>query len=262
MKQDLEAAASFQKTLLPSADHVTRNLQISWAYRPCDELAGDSLNFVRLDDYRTAVFVFDVAGHGVRASLLSVAVTHALLPNSDGSTLLFQSDQSSAARSIASPAAVAGRLNTYFELSDSNSRFFTLVFGIIDTRDESFTYVNAGHPSPLLARRNDSIEALDSTGPPIGPIPAYPFTERRTGMGSGDRLLLYTDGLPDEMNDSDERFGVERIKELLRKSWDVPLPQLVDRLEREVVTWSETGSLNDDLSILAVERVENCNRNR
>ena len=88
MKRDLEAAAKFQQSLLPTSKPDTARARFAWKYRPCDELAGDFLNFFALDDTNIAVFVVDVSGHGVASSLLSVTVGRLMTPQVSGTSLL------------------------------------------------------------------------------------------------------------------------------------------------------------------------------
>ena len=84
MKRDLDAAARVQRTLLPEHFPEIPGLSFAWSYKPCDELAGDSLNIVRINDDLIALFLLDVSGHGVPAALLSVTVTRNLHPSAGG----------------------------------------------------------------------------------------------------------------------------------------------------------------------------------
>src|ERR1700733_8563212 len=81
LKRDLQAAARIQQGLLPAAVPDTAPVRLAWTFRPCEELAGDLLNFFPLDDRRIGLYVLDVSGHGVAASLLSVTVSHFLTPH-------------------------------------------------------------------------------------------------------------------------------------------------------------------------------------
>ncbi|MDM8006916.1 MAG: hypothetical protein QUV05_12325 [Phycisphaerae bacterium] len=88
MKRDLDAAARVQQTLLPDNLPEVPGLSFAWSYRPCDELAGDALNIVRVNDDLIAVYLLDVSGHGVPAALLSVTVTRGLHPLAGGAASL------------------------------------------------------------------------------------------------------------------------------------------------------------------------------
>ena len=90
ISRDLRAAARIQESLLPQAAPDVAGLAFSWAFRPCDELAGDGLNAIRLDADRAALYVLDVSGHGVASSLLSVSLGRLLSPPSDPSSILIR----------------------------------------------------------------------------------------------------------------------------------------------------------------------------
>jgi sigma-B regulation protein RsbU (phosphoserine phosphatase) len=249
IQDDLAAAASIQKAMLPQEAPNTERLQVAWHYRPCDELAGDCLNIYPLDDHRTCVFVCDVEGHGVRAALRSVSIMHSLMPRGDGSAMLFGTDRGN----LYSPKTVAERLNTYFEVRGEHDRMFTLLYGIVDTEAATFTYVSAGHPGPMHVRRGESVKTLESTDPPVGILPGHSFTEHVVECKTGDRLLLYSDCLYEQFNQDEEAFGFPRIESALDSGWALQLPQLVEDLSNQVLSWSGTESLGDDLSILALE---------
>src|SRR5262245_21576599 len=87
LKRDLQAAARVQQALLPAVLPDTPPVHLAWTYRPCDELAGDLLNIFLLDDRRVGLYLLDVSGHGVAASLLSVTASHFLTPHGDASLL-------------------------------------------------------------------------------------------------------------------------------------------------------------------------------
>lgn len=256
MKGDLQAAAAVQRSLLPAGKPGNNRLETAWTYRPCDELAGDSLSVVRIDDNRCAVFLFDVSGHGVRASLRSVSVMHLLLPSRDGSSLLFEGENATKRHEMGSPAAVVNRLNRYFGLRDDDEMFFTMVYGVIDTSNGVFTYVNAGHPGPLHVRQDRIVQTLASTGIPVGFDSRTTYREAHCRLERGDRLVIFSDGLFEEQRDQNgmsEQFGIDRVESIVQNGSNQPLPRLLTSLEDAVIKWSPDGHLRDDLSILAVE---------
>ena len=113
MQKDLDSAARVQHSLLPDTLPTHSNASFAWAYRPCTELGGDSLNVFQLDDRYVGMYVLDVTGHGVAASLLSVTLSRVLMPRRDPSCLLVQSQNSSHPGSLASPGEVATYKNKY-----------------------------------------------------------------------------------------------------------------------------------------------------
>src|SRR5439155_7747186 len=123
-RRELALAARVQESLLPkSAPHVP-GLEFAWAFRPCRELAGDSLNVCPFDDGRVGVYVLDVAGHGVSAALLAVAATRLLSARDPDSILLdHPAVLDAAARTPSSPATVATRLDQRFGWNPDTDQF-------------------------------------------------------------------------------------------------------------------------------------------
>jgi len=150
MKRDLAAAARVQQALLPDAAPNIPGAAFAWTYRPCAELGGDSLNVFSLNDHQVGMYVLDVTGHGVPASLLSVTLSRVLIPRSDPSCLFVRADTRTGLSTLTSPAEVATRLNHMFPMRPGGHQYFTLLYGILNTQDRTFRYVCAGHPPPIV----------------------------------------------------------------------------------------------------------------
>ncbi len=109
MSRDLEAAAKVQQSLLPATTDSLTRVDLAWRFIPCNELAGDFLNYFMLDDRHLALFVVDVSGHGVASSLLSVTIGRVLTPHVSSSSLLIRQSGSDAAPQIVPPGRCHGR---------------------------------------------------------------------------------------------------------------------------------------------------------
>ena len=251
MKRDLNAAAYVQRALLPYGPFEHGRVRTAWKYRPCDELGGDSLNFFLIDNRHLAVYILDVTGHGVPAALLSVSVTHALSPHSNiGSRIRNTLADSKVAQF---PREVAAALNHTFPMRAEAGKFFTLVYGVLDTFNEQFRYVAAGHHGPIHFRPPDWTRVADSTALPIGIFDDTAFEEEVIQLQAGDRLVLHSDALMEERNSAGEMFGMDRIQRVITDCREGSLAECVDELERAVISWGGSENLKDDLSILALE---------
>ncbi|MBN2169771.1 MAG: SpoIIE family protein phosphatase [Candidatus Krumholzibacteriota bacterium] len=247
MKRDLAAAARIQQALLPSSAPQIPGLRCAWTLKPCEELAGDALNIIRLDEERVAVYVLDVSGHGVPAALLSVTLNRWLTPTSGPSPLRTVDGDAVA------PARIAERLNRQFPLDPRTAQYFTILYGILDVRARTFRYVAAGHPAPLLLRRGQAPRALTAANFPVGVVPEPRFDEDRVALEPGDRLYLYTDGLPEAENSGEAPFGTERMLEILGACREQRLEASVERLVGAAEIWREGARQDDDISLLALE---------
>ncbi len=252
MSRDLQAAAQIQATFLPHDLPSVAGLDFAWVYQPCDELAGDGLNVVKLGDGQVGLYILDVSGHGVASALLSVTLSRLLSPPPDPSSILLQAGHDGV-RTITPPAQVADHLNRLFPFDAATEQFATLVYGVLDAGTGEFRYVSAGHPGPVHLPRGREPVILASQGSPIGLADA-PYEERSVHLGAGDRLYLYSDGVPEAMDPAGKPFGDARVLDLISQARTEPFRTTVPRLQDEIARWHGAAKPHDDLSILAVER--------
>jgi serine phosphatase RsbU (regulator of sigma subunit) len=250
MKRDLDAAARVQQTLLPESFPEIQGLSFAWSYRPCDELAGDSLNIVRINDDMMALYLLDVSGHGVPAALLSVTVTRSLHPRTGGAASLVAGP--GANPDAVDPVQVVSRLNTLYPMASNGDHYFTMIYGLLDIRTRRLRFTVAGHPAPILVRQGSRPERLDISGFPIGMIPGAEYEESVIDLQSGDRLYLHSDGVTEEVNAHDEEFGDERLLTVIADTQALGLHNTLESMVQEVVAWRGEEHLQDDVSILAV----------
>jgi sigma-B regulation protein RsbU (phosphoserine phosphatase) len=250
MKRDLDAAARVQQTLLPEGFPEIEGLNFAWAYRPCDELAGDALNIVRINDRLVALYLLDVSGHGVPAALLSVTATRSLHPRAGGAPSLVAGPGTNP--DAADPAQVASRLNALYPMESNGNHYFTMIYGLLDVETRRLRFTVAGHPAPILVRAGSTPERLDVAGFAIGMIEEAEYEASAVDLQPGDRLYLHSDGLTEEVNDRDEEFGNERLLSAIAEGQSLGLQDTVESLVQKVVAWRGAEHLRDDVSILAV----------
>ena len=254
MKRDLEAAAAVQQSLLPTSLPQFAGARFAWSFRPCDELAGDFLNVFQLDRKHIGFYVVDVSGHGVAASLLSVTISRLLTPEPSLSSLLVQPGTDSDIR-IVPPSEVMGELNKRFPMEESAGRYFTMVYGILNTHTRQLRYVCAGHPPILRVSASAGVEILEGNGTAIGWFPESDYEETMVDLRPGDRLYLYSDGIPEAMNPESAQFGSERLIESICQAQSCTLENSVSGLTRRIEEWCDVAGPTDDVSILAVEAI-------
>lgn len=253
MKQDLEAASGIQRSLLPAKTPDIPGFNFAWKFKPCDELAGDSLNIFTFDDQHVGLYVLDVSGHGVPAALLSVTLSRLLSPTSDQSTLVKQKLKNSAGFSVVPPAQVAEQLNRQFQLDNKTGQFFTILYSTLNIKTGEFRYVSAGHPSIALLSRNADPSLLENPGFPVGFIETAEYDENLIRLNPGDRLYIYSDGITEAKNIRNELFGEKRLIDILHKNLYLPLDESLSALLMSLEKWSGTGEYEDDITILALE---------
>jgi sigma-B regulation protein RsbU (phosphoserine phosphatase) len=253
MSRDLDAAAKIQQSLLPTTTPDLPQATFAWKYLPCDELAGDFLNLFALDDRHIAAFVVDVSGHGVASSLLSVTIGRVLTPQVSSSSLLVRQVDGSPEVRIVPPAEVAYELNNRFPMEAQGQLYFTMVYGVLDLDNMEFRYVSAGHPAVVHQPRDGAPQLIEAADMAIGWVEDIEFEERVIKLSSGDRLFLYSDGVPEAMDQDLNEFGDQRMIDVITAATPEPLEKGVTSLLEAVQQWCVKNGPRDDVSILAVQ---------
>ena len=257
MKKDLEAAARIQASLLPPDQVVDIGGDtIAWRYVPCDELAGDTLGIVQLDEQTVGVYVVDVSGHGVPSALLSVSLSR-VLTSEPTSSVLWTTDPGATEPRFASPVEVMTELSKRFPYDMQTGQYFTMVYAVIDLGSRTLTYASAGHEPMIVVGAGRDPELGASTGQPIALVPAMimesTYEERSIDLRAGDRLYLYSDGIPEARDADGEQWGNERLAakltSLLGTGLDDGLPDILETVRQ----FQGGPHFDDDVSILGVE---------
>ena len=255
MKRDLDAGAVVQQSLLPSSLPDTQSVNFAWSFRPCDELAGDFLNIFPLTDDHIGLYVVDVSGHGVAASLLSVTISRVLTPAPFVSSLLVESIPGSDEKRITPPSEVMSQLNARFQMDVSAAQFFTIAYAVYNIKTREFRYASGGHPPIVLTSLGQKPRMLEAEGFPIGVTDEADFDEHTMSLEPGDRICLYSDGVPEAMNAKIEEFGDQRLLKSLADSQSLSLEDSVSALMADTEAWCGESGPKDDISILAMEIV-------
>ena len=253
IRGELELAANLQRALLPSSLTDITGVDFAWAFRPCDELAGDCLNVFRLDEKAVGLYVLDVSGHGVAAALLSVTLSRLLFPTPGQSSLTKKYTETSPGYRVVPPVEVADRLNRQFVLDRVTEQYFTLLYGILNLERGEFRYVCAGHPGPVHVALDAKPVIVKTCGWPIGVVEDAAYEEHAIRLCPGDRLYLYSDGIMEARNPNSGPFGNGRLIDTLHHSRATPLTDSVSSLVANVEQWCEPANPDDDMSVLALE---------
>lgn len=222
MSRDLQAAARVQRSLLPDGNLEIPRVDVAWQYTPCEELAGDFLNLVLLDDEHLAMFVVDVSGHGAASSLLAVAVGRLLTGQASATSLLVRHDPLTGQYAATPPSAVVAELNRRFPMESQAGLYFTIAYGVLNTHTREFRYVSAGHPPGVHLPRGGKPAFLAGDGFAVGWLDETDYEEHRLILEPGDRLFLYSDGV-NEARSVRRRNSSEEIA-CWRKSKATPRP--------------------------------------
>jgi sigma-B regulation protein RsbU (phosphoserine phosphatase) len=235
LENELELAQEVQRMLLPQEVPDIPGVEIAAFTRPAQIVGGDYFDFLDFDDRRQGIAIADVAGHGVAAGLHMASVQsllRALIPG------------------ITSPAEVAEKLNRLFIHNINYTTFVSFFVGSLDVKRKTLIYCNAGHNPPLLLRESQQDEWLSPTGPAVGLVEEAAYKEESLSLGSGDVLLLYTDGVTEAINPQSQEFGAERLRELVRQDAHLPAQELIQHLRIGLEAFTEGKPPDDDLTIV------------
>ncbi len=251
---ELQAAAAVQQSLLPARNLRIPGMQVGWRLRPCEELAGDILNCFRLDENHLAFYVLDVSGHGVSSALLSVQVSRLMSPLLSESALLKEPLKEPPWYRVVEPSRVAASLNQTFQTSEISNKYFTMVYGTLHVESGKLSLVAAGQPSPLLVSPQGVVSKISCPGLPIGFFSDAEFGCFETTLEPGARLWLYSDGIIEADDGNERMLGADNLQELITRYADRTPQEATDRIIETVEAWSHPNALNDDCSLLAIER--------
>lgn len=235
LQQDLDMAARIQAELLPKPDFVFESWQVARHYEAAGPVSGDYCDLVSDGDGSLFFMLGDVSGKGVAAAMLMThlhAVFRTLTPLGLPLTQIVE------------------RASRLLCESSLPTQYATLVCGRAD-RSGAVEICNAGH-LPVLWLSGKEVNALDSTGLPVGVFGEQQFSSHTFRLRPGDSLLLYTDGLSEARNIHDAEYGIERLAKLLSAGRSVSPQTMINSCLEDLSQFSEGAPKSDDLTIMAV----------
>jgi serine phosphatase RsbU (regulator of sigma subunit) len=234
---DLRMARRLQASFLPQSLPEVGSVRFAVSYRPCGQVGGDFYDVVRLDEDHVGFYVADAMGHGVPASLLTVFLKKAVqLKEVIGSGYR-----------LLPPNEVLARLNRDLIAQGlAELPFITMVYGLLNCWTGALQFARAAHPYPLHLPGAGPPEEWQSAGTLLGIFEAeYPAQPRE--LRPGDKLLIYSDGLPNADNVAGPPAPLVRA---VAEHRDLPIAAFVERLATDLMTGQ---AQNDDFTLLGLE---------
>jgi sigma-B regulation protein RsbU (phosphoserine phosphatase) len=128
-----------------------------------------------------------------------------------------------------------------------------MIYGVFDTSSRNLRFCQAGHPGPVLLSAGGELQPLGSGGFPVGLMPDMEYEEDAVTLRKGDRLILYSDGIPECVDQQGERYTNENLFSVLRRNAAMAVSDLVQSVGEDIVRWRANAELSDDVSLLALE---------
>jgi sigma-B regulation protein RsbU (phosphoserine phosphatase) len=239
LEHQLRIAREVQASLLPAGAPLVEGYDISGLNLPAWDIGGDYFDYFPLESGRLGLVIADVSGKGVPAALLMATFRAAL--------------RSEVRRDRPIPAILHEVHETLIESMDT-SRFVSTVYGVLDPRAGTFTYVNCGHNAPMLLRTSGDHELLTAGMPALGIAAGRPADERCIQLCPGDVLLLYTDGVVELMNTAMVEFGETRLARVLSDAARLPATGIIGALVDATRAFAGRERYHDDFTLLVVKR--------
>lgn len=198
LRAEQEEAQRIQQSLLPKSTPLLENFRLYARCVPAGAVGGDWYDYLQLDEGRVGIVLADVAGKGMAAALLMSATRGVLRSNKSAWD---------------EPAKVLARVNHILLNDIPAARYVTLVYGVLDDKNRTFTFASAGHLEPLLAHEGKVQSLPTAEGMPLGLLETN-YSQTTVELPRGSELLLYTDGITEAMNPAGEEFGSLRLRDL------------------------------------------------
>ncbi len=238
VRDELEVARALQRDLLPRRGPDVPGYGFAFSTRSANTIGGDYYDFLPLEDGRLVIVIGDASGHGIAAGLLMAVANTALRLALDLNP---------------TPAAVAAMVNRALVRVGDRRSFMSLLVAILEPASGRLEYACAGHPYPILRRRDGGIEELGRGSLPLGIRPQVEPYLGEAVLGAGDTLVLYTDGVPEELALGGEAFGFERLRRLVEDGGTAS--ELHDRVVAELEQFRGVEPAHDDRSLVVIDRL-------
>jgi hypothetical protein len=238
VKAEIDAANRIQAALLPLDAPALAGASVASHYRAATEIGGDYFDFLQQPNGEIGIAFGDVSGHGLTSGIVMAMAKAALLVQVDND---------------ASPRAVMNVLNDIVIKTAPRRILMTFFFGLLDPRSQVLRFSSAGHLDPYVYRAaSRDLHSLSSWGFPLGVRRREPFREHTVEFSAGDRLILYSDGLIEAVDDDGEPYGFERFERTLREHGHSTAEEIKKALLTSVRKFTRNRPPEDDQTLVVV----------
>ncbi len=244
MKKELNYAREIQLSMLPENDAVIGDIEISGISLPASEVGGDYFDYFKISEREVGIFICDVSGHGVASGLLLSGLRSCM-------HLILEDNTN--------PKFIIEKLNRMIRKTQSRKMFVTAIFAVIDTDKNKCMLFNAGHLPPYkISGESKEIFKIKKHGLALGAMNTVEAegasNEVVFDFNKGDKLVLYTDGVNEAMNNSRSEYGLDNIEQYLNNNADKKTNELLKGLIDDVKKFTNNSMQRDDLSLLIIQR--------
>jgi len=240
IEKELNLAAAIQQRIIPKELPKIVGYQIAGINIPSKEVGGDYYDCINLGDGRFALIMADVAGKGISAALLVNTLNAALYSYLEFNLPLIE---------------LADKLNKLIFKSSPPDKYITFLMAVLNSSSGELDIVNAGHNPALLLRKNGTLEQIEAGGIGLGMLDfGLPYTGKNLKLENGDKLFLFTDGIPEAMNLKEEEYSDERMIEFFKSHSDKPPQEFINLVVKDVKEHAGKAEQSDDITSMILKR--------
>lgn len=241
IREELRLARLIQQSILPKHAPSVSGLKISLTYHPITDVGGDIYDFIHFSPTRLGVFVGDASGHGLAAAFVATISKMSLYNHS---------------KSEMPVCDLLSCINNDLLNNIHTGHYLTCFWGIFDLEENTLTFSRAGHPIPVLIKKDGSLIPLKTTGTFIGLISDIQFEHQTVSFEKGDRFYIFTDGIYEvlESNSSEDTLlGYDRFTEMLIECRNYPFGKVLSTIQTKLKSYT----YEDDYTLIALESTAN-----
>ena len=240
LEEQLTIAREIQLTFLPKKNPVMAGYDISGVNIPSGEVGGDYFDFIKIIDNQTGISIADVSGKGIPASLIMAAFRASLIAE---------------IRNNFSIRTICSKVNRLIYESVERGNYVTAFYGVLDSRNDIFTFSNCGHNQPIHLKSNDEVCFLKEGGLALGIVEDTEYEERPIFIQSGDLILFYTDGVTESVDSDGNQFGEERLIEILKENRKLSAGDINRALYNRIKSFASPTHVFDDLTMIVMKKL-------
>ena len=204
-------------------------------------VGGDYYDFIPIDENRLAICLGDVSGKGLPAAMLMANLQATIR----GQALIDPS-----------PKTCLKRSNKLLHQSTDPQKFATIFYSVLDKKNHTLCYANAGHNRPIFIKKGKDPQCLETAGLALSIVENTQFEEGCISFEPGDFLFIYSDGITEAMNEHSEEFGEEETSQLICQNQKMKAKNLIEKVLSTVEKYAGSRSQTDDMTLAVIKRIK------
>lgn len=241
IEEQLSIARHIQLSFIPKGDPGIPGYDVSGVNIPSGEVGGDYYDFIKIVKGQTGIAIADVSGKGIPAALIMASFRASLIAE---------------IRNNYAIRTICRKVNNLLFESLERENYVTAFYGVLDSKNDVFTFSNCGHNRPILLRRDGGLELLFEGGLALGIRDESEYEERPISIRPGDIILMYTDGVTEVEGIDGVQFGEAKLVELLRANAGLSAREIHQAIYKEIKNFARPDHVFDDVTMVVIKKLE------